>query len=101
MDFQVVWTEIAFAGLEAIVRHVAEDDPAAAEKLRLELLESVKILERFPFIGPVYERDRKGRTREILCRPYRIFYRVREAEKRVEILTVWHGARQEPKLPNQ
>jgi toxin ParE1/3/4 len=99
MDFQVVWTEASFADLETVVRHVAEDDPAAAEKLRLELLESVKILSRFPYIGPQYERDRTGRAREILCRQYRIFYRVREAESRVEILTVWHGARREPRLP--
>src|SRR4051812_10382701 len=99
MDFQIVWTETALADLEAIVRHVAEDNAAAAERLRLELLGSVEILGRFPFIGPAYERDRTGRAREILCRRYRIFYRVQEADSRVEILTVWHGSRQEPRLP--
>ena len=98
MDFQVVWTELAIADLEAVVRQVAADDPAAAENLRLELLGSVEILGRFPYIGPIYERDRTGRAREILCRRYRIFYRVQEAMKTVEILTVWHGFRQEPRL---
>jgi len=63
-------------------------------------LESVEVLARFPLIGPAYERDRTGRTREILCRQYRIFYRVIEEKRRVEILTVWHSARREPKLPN-
>jgi plasmid stabilization system protein ParE len=99
VDFQVVWTEPALADLEAIVRRVAKDDPTAAEELRLGLLGSVRVLEQFPLIGPAYERDRTGRAREILHRRYRIFYRVREAEGRVEILTVWHGARQEPRLP--
>jgi plasmid stabilization system protein ParE len=99
VDFHIVWTETALADLEAIVRHVAEADSAAAERLRLELLGSVEILGRFPFIGPAYERDRTGRAQDILCRRYRFFYRVQEADSRVEILTVWHSSRQEPRLP--
>ncbi|HEX5270809.1 MAG TPA: type II toxin-antitoxin system RelE/ParE family toxin [Gemmataceae bacterium] len=99
MDYQVVWTELALADLEAIIRRVAKDKPNAAEKLRLGLLGSVHVLGQFPFIGPVYERDRSGRTREILHGRYRIFYRVKEAESRVEVLTIWHGGRQEPRLP--
>ena len=99
MDYEVAWTEPAFADLEAIVRHVARNNPTAAEALRVELLGHVKVLARFPLIGPVYERDRSGRTREILCRGYRIFYRVSEPARRVEILTVWHSARREPQLP--
>lgn len=99
MDFEIVWTESAVADLEAAVRHMAIQSPAAAEDLRDELLASVEILGRFPFIGPAYERDRTGRTREIICRRYRLFYRVREPQRRVEILNVWHGSRREPRLP--
>jgi plasmid stabilization system protein ParE len=100
MDWEVVWTEPAVADLEQIVREAARHSPTKAESLRAELLESVEVLARFPMIGPTYERDRTGRTREILCRRYRIFYRVVEEKRRVEILTVWHSARQEPKLPD-
>ena len=99
MDFQVDWTEPALADLEAAVRYLAADDPAEAESFRIELLGSVNALKRFPFLGPAYERDRTGRSREIVCRRYRVFYRVHEAAKRVEILTVWHTSRREPRLP--
>ena len=99
MDFEVIWTEPAVADLEAAVRHIAEVNPATAEELRVELLESVEILARFPHIGPACDRDRTGRAREIICRRYRIFYRVQEPQRRVEILTVWHGSRREPRLP--
>jgi len=101
VDFQIIWTQSALADLEAIVRRVAEDAPLAAEELRLGLLGTVEILGRFPFIGPAYERDRTGRAREILYRRYRIFYRGREAQREVEILTIWHSARREPKLPKK
>lgn len=100
MDWEVVWTEPAVADLEQIVRTVASQSQTAAETLRVELLGSVEVLARFPSIGPIYERDRTGRTREILCRQYRIFYRAIEDQRRVEVLTVWHSARREPKLPN-
>ncbi len=99
MDLQVVWAEPAVADLEAIVRYIAQSSPATAERVRSGILECVEILTRLPHIGPVYERDSTGRTREIVYRPYRIFYRVDETAGRVEILTVWHGSRQEPKLP--
>lgn len=99
MDWEVIWTEPAVADLEQILRGTASHSPTAAESVRVEILGSVEVLARFPFIGPIYERDRTGRIREILCRQYRIFYRVQEERRRVEVLTVWHSARQEPKLP--
>ena len=99
MDWEIVWTEPAAVAVEQILRTVASHSPASAESLRTEMLESVEVLGRFPLIGPTYERDRTGRTREILCRQYRIFYRVLEDRRRVEILTVWHSARRDPKLP--
>ncbi len=99
MDWEVIWTDPAAAELEQIVRTAASNNSIAAESLRVELLDSVEVLARFPLIGPTYERDRTGRTREILCRRYRIFYRIVEDRQRVEILTVWHSARREPKLP--
>lgn len=98
MDWEVVWTEPAVASLEEAVRAIASQSPAAAEALRTELLDSVEVLARLPHIGPLYERDRTGRTREILCQRYRIFYRVLEDQQRVEVLTVWHSARREPRL---
>ena len=100
MDWEVVWTEPALGDLEQVLRAASSHSASTAESLRTELLESVEVLARFPHIGPLYERDRTGRTREILCRSYRIFYRVSDDRQRVEILTIWHAARREPKLPD-
>ena len=99
MDFTVVWTEPALVDFELVIRCVFERNPTAAEGLRLSILDHTESLAKLPFIGPVYERDRTGRAREIVCGVYRIFYRVNENEKKVEILTVWHGSRTEPTLP--
>lgn len=53
-------------------------------------------LATFPFIGPPYPRGSRGPLREIVFRNYRIFYDVSEESRSVEILHVWHGARDEP-----
>jgi plasmid stabilization system protein ParE len=98
-EYQVVWAEPALADLQAIISYVARQSQAGAERVRSSILNHVDILGSFPLIGPVYPRDRRGRAREIVCGQYRIFYRVDESAKRVEILTVWHGARREPTLP--
>lgn len=98
MDFDVIWTEPAAEQLEQVIRYIAADRPAAAEQVRADILTHVEALSKLPLIGSVYEKDRSGRAREILCGKYRIFYRVDEPARRVEVLAVWHGARREPRL---
>ena len=96
MEFEVIWSEPAFAEFEAIIDHIAEQNPVSAEKMRIEILDHVNVLSRFPWIGPEFRPDATSRCREILCGRYRIFYRVAETAGRVEILTLWHGFRDEP-----
>ena len=100
MDWVVIWSESALADAEAAVRNLANRSPAAAEELRSALFAATDVLARFPDIGAVYEADESGRTREIACRRYRIFYRPRAAERRIDIILVWHSSRQEPQLPS-
>ena len=99
MDYKIVWTEPALSDLQEITDYIARDNPSAAAQVGGEIIEHVEILSSFPHIGPRYPRGSSGRNREILCGSYRVFYRVIAELKRVEVLTVWHGARQEPNLP--
>ena len=96
MDFKVVWSAAAIADLREICDYVAHDDSQAAGRMGRGILNHVRILATFPFIGPAYPRGAHGPLREIVFRNDRIFYDVSEAKKSVEILHVWHGARDEP-----
>jgi toxin ParE1/3/4 len=98
MDFQVVWSDPALADLQEIVAYISRDDPAAAERVGNDIVDHVETLRTFPFIGPTYPRGSRGNRREIVCGNYRIFYRVFEPRKLVEVLTVWHGARGTPRI---
>ena len=98
MEYQVIWSEQAIEELRAICSHIADDNADAAVRLGEGILAHTRILATFPFIGPAYPRGSRGPLREIVYRPYRIFYDVLEEAGRVEILHVWHGAREEPKF---
>ncbi len=96
MAHKVRWTPDALGDLAEIGEHIAQDDPDAAFKVGSQLLDHVRLLEGFPNIGPAYRWRHDGRVREILCLSYRIFYRVDDERKQVEILNIWHTSRAEP-----
>jgi toxin ParE1/3/4 len=98
MGYQVIWSDAAIADLHDICTFIARDNPPAAKRVGRGILDHVRILGSFPLIGPAYPRGAQGPLREIVFRPYRIFYDVSEPLRRVEILHVWHGAREEPAL---
>ena len=96
MDFKVIWSDAAIADLHDICSYIGQDNPQAAQRMGRGILDHVRILASFPFIGPTYPRGARGSLREIVFRSYRIFYDVSEASRSVEFLHVWHGAREEP-----
>ena len=98
MDFKVIWSDAAIADLNFLCTYIARADPQAAERMGRGILDHVRTLASFPFIGPTYPRGARGPLREIVFRPYRIFYDVSEESRSVQILHVWHGARQEPEF---
>ena len=96
MDFKIIWSDAAIADLQGIWDYIAQHDPEAAIRIGRGILAHVRVLANFPYIGPPYPRGSRGTLREIVVRPYRILYDVSEESQSVEILHVWHGARDEP-----
>lgn len=96
MSFEIIWSNGATSSLVESLEYVKSESPIAADRLKREIEETVLNLKRFPFIGPIYERDEFRRIRELICEPFRIFYRVYQERSRVVILRVWHASRDEP-----
>jgi toxin ParE1/3/4 len=89
----VIWTRPALRALEAIGDYIGAEDPAAAERTVRRIRERVDALGDHPHMG------RPGRiadTRELVVpgTPFIVPYRVRD--ERVEVLSVFHGARKWP-----
>jgi len=100
MGLTISFTPEAEADLEAIVRHIAKDDPIRAESFGYELVDAALSLEMLPRRGKVTPEFSSEEIREIQLEPYRIIYRILPDEQGIDILRLWHGARGFPKLKN-
>ena len=98
MDFKIIWSEAVISDLREICSYIGADNLDAALRLGEGILDHARILASFPFIGPTHPRGVNGSLREIVFRPYRIFSDVNEESRAVEILHVWHGAREAPRF---
>jgi toxin ParE1/3/4 len=90
---RVIWTAQALGELEAIGDYIARDNQRAAVTVVTRILDLVDLLGEQPEIG------RPGRivgTRELVVTntPFVVPYRV--GENRIEVLSVFHGARKWP-----
>jgi toxin ParE1/3/4 len=86
---RVRWLRVALANLDAEAEYIAEDNPAAVQKI----FRAVDLLKKEPAMGRA---GRVAGTRELVVAetPYIIPYRVRGDA--VEILRVFHAVREWP-----
>lgn len=93
MKRSLFWTRRALKRVEQIGDHIAQDSPAAADKVMSRLLNVAQNLRTHPAMGRV---GRISGTRELVLAdlPYIIAYRV--AENRIEILSVIHTSQRWP-----
>ena len=90
----IVWSPQALDDLVSLHAYIAEDDPAAAERVVLRVLHNVEML--------LPDNPRTGRpgrvpgTRELVVprTPFIVPYRIEQRE--IHILRVYHGARRWP-----
>jgi toxin ParE1/3/4 len=98
MDYKVIWDDEALEELAQAVRYVAQHNPDAARKTGEAILKKAGTLATFPQLGKVFRKLNRDDVREIPVPPYRIIYHVKDFERSVRVLKVWHGSRQEPDL---
>ena len=91
----ILWTPQAIEDLEAIRDYVARDSEHYAALLAERLFSSVDHLAAFPEAGRIVPEFQRPELRETILGSYRVVYRLRA--DRVEVLTVFHGARLFPK----
>ncbi len=85
---RVVWTEKAQARLREIQEYIAHDSPQRALAVVDRLIARSMTLAEPPLLGkPVREYPRSD-LRELLEKPYRLIYRVRD--DRIDVLSVKH-----------
>ena len=91
MDYRVILSRPALRDLGEIARYIAMDNPAAAERVGLELLRLAESLTLLPRRGGELK-SRPG-VRRLVHEPYLVTYRIDETKAVVFILRFWHAKR--------
>lgn len=87
---EISWTNEAQQWLEDIFEYIAQEDPAAASRVTLEIFNRAQVLEQFPESGYRYDASSRN-VRILLYGHYRIAYLIKD-DGNVDILGVFHGA---------
>jgi toxin ParE1/3/4 len=90
----ILWSPEAIDDLASLRAYIAEDNPAAAQRVVLHIIRSIEqLLSGQPRMGRV---GRVSGTRELVVprTPYIVPYRIRN--NRMQVLRVYHGARRWP-----
>ena len=92
MDYQVILSDFFIADLKEIVEYLKlRASEEVAFRIGNELINRALDIGHNPFIGQLVK-ERPG-ARKILRYSYRIYYDVNKHQRIVEVLRVWHGAR--------
>ena len=91
---RVHWTNKALDHLLAIHEYVAQNSEIYANRLVDRLTRRSEQIGLFPESGRMVPEYKREDIREVIERPYRIIYRVKEAQ--IDVLAVLHSAQQLP-----
>ena len=92
--FEILWAAAAETDLLGIAEYIAHDNPRAALKVLNKIKAGTARLDNSPKRGrivPELLRHGISRYREIVIRPWRVFYRIEE--KKVYVVSVIDGRR--------
>src|SRR5207245_9484689 len=93
MACQLSWSPTARLDLRDLLTYIAEDNPGAARSFARTLFQAVEQLPQFPESGRIVPEFNEPAVREVIRRPCRIVYRIKQREQTIEIVRVCHASR--------
>ncbi|MDD4347730.1 MAG: type II toxin-antitoxin system RelE/ParE family toxin [Opitutales bacterium] len=98
MDYEVEFSPESVEDLKSIVSYIAADNPTRADSFGNQLVDRALESRIMPRKGRVVPEFGNTTIRELIEGNYRIVYRIRDTDARIDILRVWHAAQGTPKV---
>lgn len=98
MAHRIIWSRTSERDLRSLVKFIAKDSPQRAEHFGYRIVARVEMLHDHPCMGRIVPEFGQQDLREVLVAPYRIIYRLKEDIHLIEVLRVWHAARDTPEI---
>ena len=91
---RIVWSPEAIDDLISLRAYIAEDNPAAARRVALRIVQAVE--ETLPANPQIGRPGRVPGTRELVVTGTRFIVPYRVRDRTIQVLRVYHGARRWP-----
>jgi plasmid stabilization system protein ParE len=98
MATEVRWSSRAVDELTRALDYLRLYQPDAVDTVEAAISSQVERLTWQPYLGSVYDRSSHGDVRETFAANYRIFYRVEDDGAAVEIQSIRHAKRRDPRF---
>ena len=98
MAYKLIWAPSARLDLRELASYIAESRPEVSARFVGSVFRTVEHLIAFPESGRIVPEFGDPKIREVIRKPCRIVYRVRDEKHIIEIARVWHAARGTPQL---
>ena len=98
MAYELIWAPSARLDLKQIASYIADSRPEASARFIKNLFHSVEHLKDFPEAGRTVPEFGDPSIREIIRKPCRIVYRIKQEKDIIEIVRIWHAARGTPQI---
>lgn len=98
MAHHIVWSRTSQRDLQSLVKYIAKDSLQRAEHFGYRIVARVEMLYENPRMGRVVPEFNQHDLRELVVPPYRIIYRLNDEARLIEIIRVWHAARDTPEI---
>ena len=97
--YRVTITPRACSDLESIYLYIAKESPKNASVVIAQLIDAVDSLELLPHRNVIYSGEPRPSeaVRRMPVPPFLIYYRVNDANLAVDVITIRHGKRQQPR----
>ena len=93
---RLIWSPRSIQDLESIREHIARDSPLYADLVVRRLIHAPSRLQQFPESGRIVPERGQADLRELIVRPFRVVYRVRDDA--IQIVTVFRASRLLPEV---
>lgn len=89
---KIIWSPSSINDLKIIYEYISNDSIKYANQFINKLIDNTEHLRIFPKSGKIVEELNEDDIREIICKPYRIIYKIVN-QTDIRILSIIHGAR--------
>ena len=98
MAYRIIWSRTSQRDLRSLVKYISKDSSQRAEHFGYRIVARVEMLQEHPPMGRVVPEFNKQDLHEVIVSPCRIIYRLNDESKLIEVIRVWHAARDTPEI---